>query len=153
MQEFETAHQPAIAQETHRVGEMTLTSEEATEVYKKNYSPYGGRGFPTRVFWGDTHLHTSNSLDAKAGGVLLGPAEAFRFARGEEVRGVLTPRLGEHVLELSELVAREHHAREVVPLHPQPGTAPSLSEPRQRLEGCRRAGQLDPLGRALLRRG
>jgi hypothetical protein len=76
----------SLAQETHRVGEMTLTSEEATEVYKKNYSPYGGRGFPTQVLWGDTHLHTSNSLDAKAGGVLLGPAEAFRFARGEEVR-------------------------------------------------------------------
>jgi hypothetical protein len=69
--------QPAIAQETHQVGEMTLTSEEATEVFKKNYSPYGGRGFPTQVFWGDTHLHTSNSLDAKAGGVLLGR----RFAR------------------------------------------------------------------------
>jgi len=49
------------------------------------YSPYGGRSFPTRVYWGDTHLHTSNSLDARAAGVKLGPEEAFRFARGDEV--------------------------------------------------------------------
>ena len=37
------------------------------------------------MFWGDTHLHTSNSLDARAFGALLGPVEAYRFARGEEV--------------------------------------------------------------------
>ena len=41
--------QPAIAQETHRVGEMTLTSEDAAEIYTKSYSPYGGRGFPTEA--------------------------------------------------------------------------------------------------------
>jgi hypothetical protein len=37
------------------------------------------------VLWGDTHLHTSLSLDARAFGTTLGPDEAFRFARGEEV--------------------------------------------------------------------
>lgn len=41
--------------------------------------------FPERVFWGDTHLHTSNSVDAFGFGVRLGPEEALRFARGEEV--------------------------------------------------------------------
>src|SRR3954449_10287896 len=51
-----------------------------------NYSsPYAGRNFPTRVLWGDTHLHTANSLDAAAFGNTLGPEEAYRFARGEEV--------------------------------------------------------------------
>ena len=35
--------------------------------------------------WGDTHLHTANSLDAAAFGDTLGPEEAYRFARGEEV--------------------------------------------------------------------
>ena len=49
------------------------------------YSPYAGRGFPTMVLWGDTHVHTDLSLDARAFGVTLGPEEAFRFARGEEV--------------------------------------------------------------------
>ncbi len=41
--------------------------------------------FPERVLWGDTHLHTSNSVDAFGFGVRLGPEEALRFARGEEV--------------------------------------------------------------------
>lgn len=41
--------------------------------------------FPEQVFWGDTHLHTSNSVDAFGFGVRLGPEEALRFAMGEEV--------------------------------------------------------------------
>jgi Protein of unknown function (DUF3604) len=41
--------------------------------------------YPEAVFWGDTHLHTSNSSDAFAFGVRIGPEEALRFARGEEV--------------------------------------------------------------------
>jgi hypothetical protein len=49
------------------------------------YSPYAGRAHATRVFWGDTHLHTSNSVDAFSFGTRLGPEEAFRFARGEEI--------------------------------------------------------------------
>ena len=49
------------------------------------YSPYVDTPPPTRVLWGDTHLHTHNSLDARAFGVTLGPREAYRFARGEEV--------------------------------------------------------------------
>lgn len=51
----------------------------------KSYSPYADRNFPTEVLWGDTHLHTNLSLDARAGGVTLSPEDAFRFARGEEV--------------------------------------------------------------------
>jgi hypothetical protein len=41
--------------------------------------------YPTHVLWGDTHLHTANSIDAAAFGNTLGPEEAYRFARGEEV--------------------------------------------------------------------
>ena len=51
----------------------------------KSYSPHAGRNFPTRVFFGDTHVHTGASMDAGAFGARLGPEEAFRFARGEEV--------------------------------------------------------------------
>jgi hypothetical protein len=52
---------------------------------QQNFSPYAGREFPTRVLWGDTHLHTAVSVDA---GTMcrLGQEDAFRFARGEEVR-------------------------------------------------------------------
>ena len=52
---------------------------------QKSYSPYAGRNFPTRVFFGDTHVHTGASMDAGAFGARLGPEEAFRFAHGEEV--------------------------------------------------------------------
>jgi hypothetical protein len=51
----------------------------------KNYSPYAGRGYPTHVYWGDTHLHTALSVDAGAFGNRLGLEEAYRFALGEEV--------------------------------------------------------------------
>ncbi|MEW6574869.1 DUF3604 domain-containing protein [Sphingorhabdus buctiana] len=43
-------------------------------------------GIATKLLWGDTHLHTSNSIDAFGFGVKLGPEEALRFARGEEVK-------------------------------------------------------------------
>ncbi|HEU4936144.1 MAG TPA: DUF3604 domain-containing protein [Vicinamibacterales bacterium] len=49
------------------------------------YSPYAGRNHPSRPYFGDTHLHTAFSMDAGAFGARLGPPEAFRFARGEEV--------------------------------------------------------------------
>lgn len=41
--------------------------------------------FPEKVLWGDTHLHTANSVDAFGFGVRLGPEDALRFARGEEM--------------------------------------------------------------------
>jgi hypothetical protein len=52
---------------------------------QNHYSPYAGRGFPTNVYWGDTHLHTGMSMDAGAFGARLMPEDAHRFARGEEV--------------------------------------------------------------------
>ncbi|MGD8296766.1 MAG: DUF3604 domain-containing protein [Desulfobacterales bacterium] len=65
---------------------LTPTEEDAEGMATMpSYSPYAGRGFPTQVYWGDTHVHTDNSLDARGFGVTIGPEEAFRFARGEEV--------------------------------------------------------------------
>jgi hypothetical protein len=49
------------------------------------YSPYLDEVFPNRVFFGDTHVHTSYSADAGMIGNRLGPDEAYRFAKGEEV--------------------------------------------------------------------
>ena len=51
----------------------------------KVYSPYAKRSFPERPLWGDSHLHTSLSIDAGMFGNRLPPREAYRFARGEEV--------------------------------------------------------------------
>ena len=45
----------------------------------------------TELLWGDTHLHTSWSVDAfSMGNTLAGPDDAYRFAKGEPV---LHPRL------------------------------------------------------------
>ena len=50
-----------------------------------SFSPYANRNFPSQAFFGDTHVHTSISMDAGAIGNRLGPEDAYRFARGEEV--------------------------------------------------------------------
>ena len=74
-----------LAQDEDPVG-LTPSVEDAENMnMKRSYSPYAGRNFPTQVYWGDTHIHTQNSLDARGFGVLLGPEEAFKLARGEEV--------------------------------------------------------------------
>ena len=56
----------------------------ASAMTKQEYSPYVGREFPTKVMWGDTHLHTAISVDAGTMNT-LGQEDAFRFARGDEV--------------------------------------------------------------------
>ena len=70
----------ALAQEAHPPAE-TLTNSFP----KKSYSPHAGRNIPARPLFGDTHVHTGASMDAGAFGARLGPADAFRFASGEEV--------------------------------------------------------------------
>jgi hypothetical protein len=64
---------------------MSMSAEDADLFKAPGYSPYAGRNFPTHVYWGDTHLHTNLSIDARAFGVTLGVEDAYRFARGEEV--------------------------------------------------------------------
>lgn len=61
-----------------------LAEEVPDSVY--DYSPYVGRDLPNQVFFGDTHLHTTNSPDAYLFGVQLGPDAAYRLAQGERVR-------------------------------------------------------------------
>lgn len=62
------------------------TEQGSTDVVlaPDDFSPYAGRNFPQRPLWGDSHLHTSVSVDA---GTMtrLTQEQAFRFARGEEV--------------------------------------------------------------------
>jgi len=64
----------------------SLSKEKAEAGFKtRPYSPYADRRFPTRPFFGDTHLHTAFSMDAGAFGARLNPRDAYRFARGEQV--------------------------------------------------------------------
>jgi hypothetical protein len=73
--------QPVIAQ-----GTGTPTLDLLNTAYtSKVYSPYAQRSIPEQPLWGDSHLHTSLSMDAGLFGNRLGPRDAYRFARGEEV--------------------------------------------------------------------
>ena len=55
---------------------LVVTAEE--------YSPGVGRDYPTRLLWGDTHLHSNLSADAYSfGNKNKSPDEAFRYAKGE----------------------------------------------------------------------
>lgn len=64
--------------------DLHITKEDFKQP-KKEYSPYLEDHYPQNVYFGDTHLHTSWSTDAGMGGAKLGPDEAYRIARGEEV--------------------------------------------------------------------
>lgn len=68
-----------------QVQDVLPAKEDVTANFETDhFSPYAGRNFPTRVLWGDTHLHTEVSVDA---GTMtrMSQEEAFKFARGEEV--------------------------------------------------------------------
>lgn len=77
---------PLTAQEAPHTDLGTLDKDKAGEGFKKRpYSPYADRKFPSRPFFGDTHLHTGFSFDAGAFGCRLTPRDAYRFARGEQI--------------------------------------------------------------------
>lgn len=69
---------PALA------SEFTIEQSETVQV---EYSPFINKEFPQNIYWGDTHLHTTYSPDAgMVGNFNLGPADAYRFAQGEQIR-------------------------------------------------------------------
>jgi hypothetical protein len=73
---------PAAASDA---GELTEEKAAVGHSSKPVYSPYANRNFPSRPLFGDTHLHTAFSMDAGASGTRLGPVDAYRFAKGEQV--------------------------------------------------------------------
>jgi Protein of unknown function (DUF3604) len=78
---------PALAEDALVTDVGTLDKGTAEKVFpaKRPYSPWAGRNFPTRPLFGDTHTHTSFSMDAGAFGARLDPSDAYRFAKGEEI--------------------------------------------------------------------
>ncbi len=63
-----------------------IAADKDVKASSDTYSPYAGRDFPTRPFFGDTHLHTSYSMDAGAFGARLGPKDAYDFGKGKEIK-------------------------------------------------------------------
>jgi hypothetical protein len=75
---------PALASAQHDAGVPSI--EVLSGLYPgKAYSPWADRSFPSRVYWGETHLHTGLSLDAGLFGNTTGHDTAYRLARGEQV--------------------------------------------------------------------
>jgi len=91
---------PAVAQDIR-------PPEASFEAPAEEFSPFVDDYFPTRVLFGDTHLHTSWSGDAGMAGATLGPDEAYRFAMGEEVTSYLGLRAKLH-RPLDFLVIADH---------------------------------------------
>ena len=76
----------AAAATTAMAQEWQPDKDQLSNLYGgKAYSPFADRTFPEQPLWGDSHLHTSMSMDAGGFGNRLGLRAAYRFARGEEV--------------------------------------------------------------------
>jgi hypothetical protein len=106
--------------------------EVVGDVYPgKTYSPYAQRAFPSRVFWGETHLHTGLSLDAGLFGCILDHEDAYLFARGEEIRSStgLPVKLGR---PLDWLVVTDHSDMMGLATDIQNGTPNVLAVPKGR---------------------
>jgi hypothetical protein len=73
----------ALAQELPSKADIEMVQQKGQQK-KSDYSPYVDQDFPTRVFWGDTHHHSSYSFDAGLAN-MLSPEVSYRFARGEKI--------------------------------------------------------------------
>lgn len=92
----------AMAAASIGVSSLNVAAEADTK-----FSPYVGKNQASKVYWGDTHLHTKLSMDAGAFGNRLGLEEAYVFAKGGEVTSThgLQARLSR---PLDFLVAADH---------------------------------------------
>ncbi len=82
---FTLLAQHALAQNDQVTGVDFAVNKDNVPQKEPVYSPYVGQSHPNRVFWGDTHVHTSYSWDAGLVGNTLGPDAAYRFAKGQQV--------------------------------------------------------------------
>ena len=66
------------------LGAIALAGCSGTETAKDS-SQIENSEYPEQVYWGDTHVHTDNSIDAFGFGNRLDTEAAMRFAKGEQV--------------------------------------------------------------------
>lgn len=87
--------------------ETNKEEDSKNEAKVEAKTPAESSGYATKVYFGDTHLHTELSMDAGAFGNRIGLDEAYRFAKGEEVTASsgLTAKLSR---PLDFLVAADH---------------------------------------------
>jgi hypothetical protein len=108
----------------------------------KTYSPYAQRSFPSNVYWGETHLHTGYSLDAGLFGCILDHEDAYRFARGEEIKSStgLPVKLGR---PLDWIVITDHSDMMGIAFDIQKGSPNIMAVPKGKewAEGFAKGGQ------------
>ncbi|MEH6650723.1 MAG: DUF3604 domain-containing protein [Motiliproteus sp.] len=108
----------------------------------KAYSPYADRHFPNNIYWGDTHVHTGLSLDAGLFGNTLGHDEAYRLARGEQIKTSTGQplKLGR---PLDWIVITDHSDMMGIASDIQKGTPNILAEPKGKEwhEGFKKGGK------------
>jgi hypothetical protein len=75
----------ALALSATALAQETLVDKDQMVVQPKPYSTYVDQHFPKRVFFGDTHFHSSLSVDSGMIGNRIDLDQALRFARGEEI--------------------------------------------------------------------
>ena len=128
---------PAAAQDAG-----TVSVEDLASLYPgETYSPYANRSFPSNIYWGETHVHTGLSLDAGLFGNILGHADAYRFARGEQITSStgLPVKLGR---PLDWLVITDHSDMMGIATDIQKGTPNILAVPKGKEwhEGFKKGG-------------
>ncbi|MCK4839919.1 MAG: DUF3604 domain-containing protein, partial [Desulfobulbaceae bacterium] len=74
-----------LGQEEGQPKFYTIPDKDKLVEQPEAYSPYVDQHFPQRVYFGDTHHHSSYSFDCGMIGNILDPEVSFRFARGEEI--------------------------------------------------------------------
>ena len=73
------------APETDAASDAPATSAMQSNASSSAVENTQDNALPSRVYWGDTHNHTALSVDSTVFGATLGVADAYRFARGQEV--------------------------------------------------------------------
>jgi hypothetical protein len=134
---------PALASDLGLAGTPRSPDDLVKSLYPgKGYSPYAQRSFPSNVYWGETHLHTGLSLDAGLFGNILGHEDAYRLARGEQIKSStgLLVKLGR---PLDWLVITDHSDMMGIATDIQTGTPNILADPKGKEwhEGFKKGGQ------------
>ena len=75
----------ACEQEPASVAQEEAVPTPATVTTDESVAPVNESNPLRNAYFGETHMHTSYSLDAYLGGTRLTPSDAYRFAKGEEV--------------------------------------------------------------------
>jgi hypothetical protein len=86
---------------------------------EQTYSPYTGRAYADRVFFGDMHFHTNLSFDAGLIGTTLDAHAGYRMARGEKV--ISNTGLPVRLIRPLDFLAITDHAEMI-------GLAPAIAE-------------------------